>query len=81
MNTLIQLLGSIVIALTLSACSNLGLSGKVSGDDRGAKNEVEISTQLCPNIKGKSKISNPYSFSDPRFETPKYTETSIEISF
>jgi hypothetical protein len=69
------------IAVILSACSTLELSGKVNGNERGANNQVEISNNFFPNLKGKSRISQPYDYSDPRFQIPIYSEYSLEILF
>jgi hypothetical protein len=83
-NTTIQLVGRltlVIITLFLIGCSQVEFSGKVEGDDSQASNKIGLIYKPAPYIGIASSIHQPYIFSDPRLETPDFTETSFLIEF
>lgn len=70
-----------IISVLIPACSHFELSGNLAGNDRGARNQVEIVNNWAPNLKLRSKISQPYSFNDKIFSIPDYSEHSMEFYF
>jgi len=70
-----------LFSFLLAGCSNLNVSGTLSGDERGGNSQFMLKTAIFENISLKSKVSKPYNYTNPKLLSPSYTETGREILF